>query len=178
MLGEVATAARTFAATLAGIPLSASPTAAASSRPDEEGDAGATRRASATRSHEPSRGTKRFSVSPSFSPLALSLSLFRSAHALSRVAPKRATSSSSSVSSFSSFFSTTTYTIATTSGSTRSLLLLSLSVRGSFPFSPRALSRESGSSARIPGRPSVLTRARTGHAHEGTSRPRVPTCAR
>lgn len=31
----------------------------ASSRPDKEGDAGATRRASATRSHEPSRGIKR-----------------------------------------------------------------------------------------------------------------------
>lgn len=74
MLGEVAA----FVATLSvRIPLSSSSiTPAFSSRPDEEGDAGATRRASATRSHEPSRGTKRVLGFSSLSlPLSLTLSL-------------------------------------------------------------------------------------------------------
>lgn len=82
MLGEVVPYRTDIRGDLkVGNPLSSSPIPTpASSRPDEEGDAGATRRASATRSHEPSRGT--------LSGFSTSLSPAR--RALSRVAPKRA----------------------------------------------------------------------------------------
>lgn len=75
--------ARTFATTLSrDIPLSSSLTASRFPplRPDKEGDAGATRRASATRSHEPSRGIKR----------VLDSSLSRQTNGSHESAPKRA----------------------------------------------------------------------------------------
>lgn len=72
----------------------------------------------------------------------------------------------------------TTIRFTTTSGSTRSLLSFA---GGSFLLRlSRALTRGSSrltTSARILGRPRAFSRACTGHAHEDTSRPRVPiTC--
>jgi len=122
--------------------------------PREEGDAGATRRASATRSHEPSRGTKRvldFSLSRLTSALTS-----RSQEGQLLPPPPRSPPPPAAHAPFSP------------------------SPAALFSSGPRALSRK----ARPDRRPlahsnefsRAFSRACMGHAHEGTSRPRVPTC--
>lgn len=99
-----------------------------------------------------------FSLPLSFSP-SLSLPLEQT---LSRVAPKRNPTPSS-------FTSTSTY--ATISGSTRSLPLPSSPAA---LFSSLARSHERLVSTDVRSHTRATERS---HAHEGTSRPRVPTCA-
>lgn len=170
--------ARTFVATLSRAgSLSLSPVVlfavtsssfSSSSRPDEEGDARATRRASATRSHEPSRGTKLVLS-------AVSLSLFR---------PTSRSHENRSQENHSSFLSssTSTSTFAATSGSTRFLLFPPPRRGDSFLSLARSHERSSPEtdvrSLAYSKRSSVLTRAHGARTHEGTSRPRVPTCAK